>query len=59
MDKLVITACLNTPIVTRGGYWTLDGLLAAVLFDQCNNVKQAHNTLPLRGMHGLFHADGR
>ena len=56
MDKLVITACLNTPIVTGGGYWTLDGLLAAVLFDQCNNVAQAHSTLPLRDTHGLFHA---
>jgi hypothetical protein len=56
MDKLTITATLKTPVVSGGGYWTLDAILAAVIFDQCNDVEQAHSTLPLRDTHGLFHA---
>lgn len=56
MDKLTITATLNSPVVSGGGYWTLDALLAAVLFDQCQDVERAHNNIPIRSTHGLFHA---
>jgi hypothetical protein len=56
MDKLTITATLNTPVVSGGGYWTLDAILAAAIYDQCNDLEQAHSTVPLRNTHGLFHA---
>ncbi len=56
MDKLVITASLRTPVVSGGGYWTLDALLAGVLSDQCQDVEQAHSSVPILSKHGLFYA---
>ena len=56
MDKLTITATMRTPVVCNGGYWTLDGLLAGVIFDQCQDVDTAHSTVPIKCTDGLFHA---
>ena len=56
MEKLTITASIRTPVVSGGGYWTFDALLAGVLFDQCQNIEKAHASVPLHHTHGLFHA---
>lgn len=44
--------------MTGGGYMTLDGLLAALLFDQLQDVDAAHTAIPVRCTNGLFHASG-
>ena len=54
--RLTVTATLKTPVIHSGGYWTLDGLLAGVIFDQCQDVEVAHSTVPIRCTEGLFHA---
>jgi hypothetical protein len=56
MDKIKVTAHLLAPIVTGGGYMTLDGLLAALLFDQLGGVEEAHAAIPIRQHDGLLHA---
>ena len=56
MDKIRITAHLQAPLVTGGGYMTLDGLLAALLFDQLQDVDAAHAAIPVRQTAGLLHA---
>ncbi|WOJ93681.1 hypothetical protein R0135_00590 [Congregibacter variabilis] len=56
MDRLTVTAKLRTPFVSNGSYWTLDALLAAVIFDQCQNVELAHTSVPVRSSNDLFHA---
>ena len=56
LDKIKVTAHLSAPIVTGGGYLTLDGLLGALLFDQLNDVEAAHAAIPVRQTSGLFHA---
>ena len=37
---------------------TLDGLLAALLFDQLHDVEAAHAAIPVMNKQGLFHASG-
>jgi hypothetical protein len=56
MDKLIITAHLKTPVIFGGGFWTLDGLLAGIIFDQTEDIDAAHGTIPLACSDGLFHA---
>ncbi|MGZ8257017.1 MAG: hypothetical protein ACXWTX_04520 [Gallionella sp.] len=56
MEKIKITAHLLAPIVTGGGYMTLDGLLAALLFDELQEVEAAHAAIPIQNTGGLFHA---
>lgn len=56
MDKIKVTAHLNAPIVTGGGYMTLDALLAALLFDDLQDVDAAHAAIPVRKTHELYHA---
>ena len=56
MDKIKVTAHLDAPIVTGGGYMTLDGLLAALLFDDLQDVEAAHAAIPIRSTQGLYHA---
>ena len=56
MDKIKVTAHMIAPIVTGGGYMTLDGLLAALLFDDLQNVDAAHAAIPVRSTDGLYHA---
>ena len=56
MDKFKLTAHLIAPIVTGGGYMTLDGLLAALLFDDLQDVEAAHTAIPIRQTDGLYHA---
>lgn len=56
MDKIKVTAHLTAPIVTGGGYMTLDGLLAALLFDELQDVDAAHAAIPVRHTNGLYHA---
>lgn len=34
MDRFLITLKMASPVVTGGGYMTLDALLAAILFDE-------------------------
>ena len=56
LDKIRVTAHLSTPIVTGGGYMTLDALLAAQLFDELHDVDAAHAAIPVRNTAGLFYA---
>jgi len=56
MDKIKVTAHLLAPFVTGGGYMTLDGLLAALLFDDLQDVEAAHTAIPIRQTDGLYHA---
>mgnify|MGYP003445222262 FL=1 len=56
MDRIRVTAHLLAPVVTGGGYRTLDGLLGALLFDQMQDVDAAHVAIPVRQTDGLFHA---
>ncbi len=56
MDKIKVTAHLISPLVTGGGYMTLDGLLAALLFDELQDVEAAHAAIPIQQTDGLFHA---
>lgn len=55
MDKIKITMSLGSPIVTNGGYMTLDALLAGLIFDQSGNVEKAHSEIPLANSRGLWH----
>lgn len=48
MDRIKVTAHLLAPVVTGGGYMTLDGLLAALLFDRLQDVDAAHAAVPIR-----------
>jgi hypothetical protein len=56
MDRLRVTATLLAPLVTGGGYLTLDGLLAALLFDELQDVEAAHSSIPIKQTDGLYHA---
>ncbi len=47
MSRFRVTAHMKAPLVLGGGYFTLDGLLGALLFDRldgppaaCNRMKQ-------------------
>jgi hypothetical protein len=55
-SKLTITATLATPLVTGGGYFTLDALLAGILFDKMQDVDAAHAAVPVTCVDSLFHA---
>ena len=56
MEKLTITAKLETPVIPGGGYLTLDALLASLIFETSGDIDVAHNTVPLACTDGLFHA---
>jgi len=56
LDKIRVTAHLGAPVVTGGGYMTLDALLGAILFDELQDVDAAHAAIPVKCTAGLFHA---
>lgn len=56
MDQLKITLSLCSPLVTNGGYLTLDALLAAIVFENTGDLEQAHQHLPLQSKDGLWFA---
>lgn len=58
MDKIKVTAHMASPLVVGLGYMTLDALLAALLFDQTQDVDLAHSSIPVVCTDGLFHASG-
>lgn len=55
MEKLKITLSLLSPLVTNGGFMTLDALLAALIFDQCGDLEKAHADIPLKNSNGLWY----
>lgn len=55
MDRFKVTMTLGSPLVTNGGYMTLDALLAALIFDQTGDLEQAHSAIPLQATEGLWH----
>lgn len=55
MDKIRVTLSLGSPIVTNGGYMTLDALLAGIIFDQTGDLEKAHGDIPLANTEGLWH----
>lgn len=42
--------------MTGGGCMTLDGLLAALLFDELQDVEAAHAAIPVKNTKDLFYA---
>ena len=56
MEKLKITYSLLSPVITNGGYMTLDALLAGLIFDQTGDVYRAHGEIPLLNSQGVWHA---
>ena len=48
MEKFQLTIRLAAPMITGGGYMTLDALLAAVLFDEHGDVNRALKCVVLR-----------
>ena len=56
MEKIKVIAHMDAPLVTGGGYMTLDGLLGALLFDDLQDVEAAHAAIPCKCTDGLFHA---
>lgn len=55
MERFAVTLRLGSPLVTGGGYMTLDALLAAILFDSGASVEDAHAKIPLKNTQGLWH----
>lgn len=55
MDKLKITFKLVSPIITNGGYMTLDALLAALIFEETGDLDKAHSEIPLLNKNGLWY----
>ncbi len=47
---------LGSPVLTNGGYMTLDALLAAIIFDDTGDLEKAHNEIPLLNVEGLWHS---
>ena len=56
MERFRVTISLGSPIVSNGGYMTLDALLAALIFDQTGDLEKAHQAIPLQNTNGLWHA---
>ena len=57
--RLQVTAHLASPFVTSGaGFMTLDGLLAALIFDATGSIERAHSEIPIACTDGLYHASG-
>lgn len=55
MDRFRLTLRLGSPLVTGGGYMTLDALLAAIIFEESGSLEAAHADIPLRNTTGLWH----
>ncbi len=43
MDTFKVTMNLCSPLVTQGGYMTLDALLAALIFEATGDLQKAHH----------------
>lgn len=53
-SNIVITAMMATPVVhATGGFATLDGLLAATVFERTGCIDTAHNKLPVEYRHRM------
>jgi CRISPR type IV-associated protein Csf3 len=55
MNKFTLSVKLKSPLITGGGYMTLDALLAAIIFDDCGDIDKAHSDIPLKNTDGLWH----
>ena len=56
MDRFLLTLKMASPMVTGGGYMTLDALLAAILYDEYGSLERTHRWIPLQCTQGLWHA---
>ena len=54
MERFTLKVEMVTPAIIST--LTLDGLLGAILFDELQDVDQAHAAIPLRCRDGLYHA---
>ena len=50
-----VIASMKSPFL-KVGHMTLDGILAAQLFDELHDVDAAHAAVPIKQTNGLFHA---
>ncbi len=58
-QRLQVTAHLASPLVTSGaGFMTLDGLLAALIFDATGSIERSHAEVPIVCTDALYHASG-
>ncbi len=55
MEKLKISLKLETPVITNGGYMTLDALLAALIYEKAGDLESAHSEIPLFNSDGLWY----
>ncbi len=55
MTRFRLTVNLASPLITGGGYLTLDALLAALLFEEGGDLERAHSEIPLKNTFGLWH----
>ena len=53
--QIKVTATMKSPFL-KVGHMTLDGILAAQLFDELHDVDAAHAAVPIKHTNGLFHA---
>lgn len=54
-QRIKVTATMKSPFI-KVGHMTLDGILAAQLFDELQDVDSAHTAVPIVQTNGLFHA---
>lgn len=54
MERFTIKVDMVSPAIISS--LTLDGLLGAILFEELQDVDQAHAAIPLRCVDGLYHA---
>lgn len=52
-ERFRISAVMSSPVIITS-HATLDGLVAALLFDQLQNVDAAHAAIPIKSNDGLF-----
>jgi CRISPR type IV-associated protein Csf3 len=55
LDTFKVTMNLCSPLVTQGGYMTLDALLAALIFEATGDLQKAHHEIPLQQTQGVWH----
>lgn len=54
-ERFVVRVALGSPVIVSS-YYTLDSLLAAIVFDATKDLHQAHEQLPLLRTSGVWHA---
>lgn len=54
MENFALRVDLETPVIVREGWLTLDAILAALLFRETNDLETAHQDIPLDRRAGVW-----